>query len=83
MTTVLIIWADAHAGPHEWSDPDELDDTGEYLVTSLGHLLPIGEGGKEGHVTLAQSLLPEGLVDHIIHIPVQMVRTMKVLGCEP
>lgn len=81
MAYVVVTWADAHAGPDEWCDPAEMDDTGEYLVVSLGHLLPSGEGGKDGHVTVAQSLTPDGHVDHILHIPTGMVRSLKVVNC--
>jgi hypothetical protein len=39
---------------------------------------PHRDGGKPDHVTLYQSR-NEDSVDHVLHIPVRMVRTMKVL----
>lgn len=77
---VLVVWADAHSAPHEWLDPDDMESEGELLVQTLGHLLPVGDGGKNHHVTVAQSMTSEGMVDHVIHIPVDMVRSMSVLG---
>lgn len=76
LTAVVVVWADAHAGPERWTALEELDDDGEYLVESCGWLLPVDQGGKPDHVTLAQSLTPDEHVDHVIHIPVSMVRTI-------
>lgn len=76
---ILVVWADAHAGPEHWSSRNDIEDDGEYLVQSIGWLLTVGEGGKEQHVTMAQSWTPDDDVDHVIHIPVGMVRSMAVL----
>ena len=76
---LLIVWADAHAGPEQWSSLNEIEDDGEYLVHSIGWLLVTGEGGKDRHVSIAQSWTPTDDVDHVIHIPLGMVRSMSVL----
>jgi hypothetical protein len=47
-------------------------------LQSVGFLLATSDGGKPDHVTLYQSR-NEDSVDHVLHIPVRMVRTMKVL----
>ena len=76
---VRVIWADAHAGPQEWQPMEEMDVAGEYLVESVGHLVPVTMGGKVDHVTLAQSITPEAHVDHVIYIPSGMVRMIETL----
>lgn len=76
LTAAVVRWADAHAGTEHWTPLDELEDDGEYLVESVGWLLPVDEGGKPDHVTLVQSVTPDEHVDHVIHIPVSMVRTI-------
>ncbi len=78
----MVVWADAHAGDRQWWEPEELPEEGEYLVQSVGFLLPLGAGGKAQHITLAQSLTSEGMVDHIIYIPSGMVRRICVLSQE-
>lgn len=69
---VLIEWADAHAGPGHWGDLDE--DTGEHIVRTCGFMIPESEGGKKLHYTIAQSQTPDGFYDHVIYIPVGMMR---------
>jgi len=76
---VRVEWADAHAGPEQWTQLADMDDDGEYIVNSVGYLLPTGDGGKDGHVTLVQSITPNDDVDHTLHIPVAMVRRCIVL----
>lgn len=76
---ILVVWADAHADGDGWTQRGELGIDGEYHVRSVGWLLPIGEGGKDDHVTVAQSITPHDDVDHIIHIPQGMVRTVTFL----
>jgi hypothetical protein len=39
------------------------------------------DGGKKDHVTVYQSETEDGDLDHILHIPVLMVRGIKV--CSP
>ena len=77
MTVVLVTWHDAHSGAESWINIKDLD-TEPAEVESVGFLLATGDGGKHDHVTLYQSR-NEDSVDHVLHIPVRMVRTMKVL----
>ena len=79
LKAVLVVWADAHADLETWTHPDDIDDNGEYLVRSVGWHLPVGDGGKTDHMTLCQSQTPNGDIDHVLHIPVGMVRTVTVL----
>lgn len=78
LSVVLVRWADAHAGVEHWHSLEELEDDGEYIVQSVGWLIPVGDGGKDGHVTLVQSLTEDEQVDHVLHIPVAMVRSVAV-----
>lgn len=78
LNVVLVRWADAHAGVEHWHALSDLEDDGEYIVQTVGWLIPADEGGKNGHVTLAQSWTMDEQVDHVIHIPVAMVRSMSV-----
>lgn len=77
MTVVLVTWHDAHSGAESWINIKDLD-TEPAEVQSVGFLLSTSDGGKRDHVTLYQSR-NEDSVDHVLHIPVRMVRTMKVL----
>ena len=77
MTVVLVTWHDAHSGAESWINIKDLD-TEPAEVESVCFLLATGDGGKPDHVTLYQSR-NEDSVDHVLHIPVRMVRTMKVL----
>jgi hypothetical protein len=76
---VWVQWADAHMSESGWLDLTDYSDDGETIVDSVGFLIPVGEpGSKDQHVTLWQSLCKgEGI--HAMHIPVQMVRSIKVL----
>jgi hypothetical protein len=77
VTVVLVTWHDAHSGAESWINIKDLDiEPAE--VQSVGFLLATSDGGKPDHVTLYQSR-NEDSVDHVLHIPVRMVRTMKVL----
>ena len=77
LAIVLVIWADAHCDDAGWIST-ELDSEDEILVHSVGFLVPSGEGGKPKHVTLWQSLCEDEGISRF-HIPVDMVRTLKVL----
>jgi hypothetical protein len=75
---VRIIWADAHCGDPGWIELDNVEDDGEMLVTTVGFLVPPGEGGKEAHITLYQTYADgEGI--HPFFIPIGMVRETKLL----
>jgi hypothetical protein len=77
---VLVQWADAHMGDGGWQELDEYVDDGETIVDTVGFLIPVGEpGSKDKHVTVWQSLCKdEGI--HPMHIPVDMVRSIKVVA---
>ena len=77
MTVVLVTWHDAHSGAESWINIKDLD-TEPAEVQSVGFLLATSDGGKPDHVTLYQSR-NEDSVDHVLHIPVGMVKTIKVL----
>jgi len=76
---VLVEWADAHLSEGGWLTLADYEDEGEVMVESVGFLVPVGEAGsKKDHVTLWQTM-SEGDVIHAMHIPVAMVRKMKIL----
>ena len=79
MLLVRVTWADAHSSPHSsWCDPDELrEDVEEWLNDTVGYVVA---PGKPDHVTVAQSVTPDGSVDHVLHIPTGMVRKVSVLA---
>lgn len=74
---VIVRWIDAHAGDEGgWHglDPDDKD---EYINQTAGFLIATSDGGKPNHVTIGQSISQEGLYDHVIHIPIIMVKTIE------
>lgn len=75
---VYISWADAHAGAGHWSELDDDDD--EHIVKTCGFLISVSDGGKPNHLTIAQSYTPDGFYDHVIYIPVGMVRKTVLLS---
>jgi hypothetical protein len=80
-SVVWVQWADAHTSEPGWLELDGYEDEGEVLVDTVGFLIPVGDAGsKDGHVSIWQTLCQgEGI--HGFHVPVQMVREIKVLGC--
>ena len=77
MTVVLVTWHDAHSGAESWINIKDLDiEPAE--VQSVGFLLATTDGGKPDHITLYQSR-NEDAIDHVLHIPVKMVVSIKVL----
>ena len=77
MTVVLVTWHDAHSGSESWINIKDLD-TDPAEVQSVGFVLATTDGGKPDHLTLYQSRNEES-VDHVLHIPVGMVKSIKVL----
>lgn len=75
-TIVEITWADTHSGGTGWTPISEIDQN-EYIIKSCGYLLAVGDGGKENHVTIYQSRTEDDDLDHILHIPVAMIRKIK------
>ena len=77
---VLVTWADAHSGVATWTPIESLDKD-EMLVFTCGFLLSTVDGGKPDHITVYQSRTMEDDIDHVLHIPCQMVR--KIAICTP
>jgi hypothetical protein len=78
VTPVAVVWLDAHGDADGWTEISDLDPEPR-RVTSVGMLLPTGEGGKRGHVTLAQSLDGQN-VDSVLNIPRRMCVRISVLA---
>jgi hypothetical protein len=77
-TLLLVEWADAHDGTETWTAIDDLVDDGEVIITSVGIQLDEDNGGKKGHVALAQSIDGDH-VDNVLYVPVGMIRKMTAL----
>ncbi len=77
MTAVLVTWHDAHSGSESWVNIKDLD-LDPAIVQTVGFLLATSDGGKPDHVTIYQSR-NEDNIDHVLHIPVKMVVSIKVL----
>ena len=77
MSAVLVTWHDAHSGSESWIPITSLD-TEPAVVQTVGFLLPTSDGGKPDHLTIYQSR-NEDNIDHVLHIPVKMVVSIKVL----
>jgi hypothetical protein len=77
-TLLLVEWADAHDGTETWTAIDDLVDDGEVIITSIGIQLDEDNGGKKGHVALAQSIDGDH-VDNVLYVPVGMIRKMTAL----
>lgn len=77
---VRVTWADTHMSAGGWLELGDYEDDGECLVYTTGFLVPVGDpGSKQAHVSVWQSLCgSEGI--HGTHIPVGMVRDVKVLS---
>ena len=75
---LLVEWADAHDGTETWTAIDDLVDDGEVIITSVGIQLDEDNGGKKGHVALAQSIDGDH-VDNVLYVPVGMIRKMTFL----
>jgi len=74
MKVSIVIWHDAHADVSgEWKSLDDNDDLDPYEVVSVGIVLDRKQGGKRGHVSVAQSLTRDRFVDYVTHIPNKMV----------
>lgn len=73
---VYIEWADAHAVLDTWTHPDDIEDDGEYINQTCAFVVP---DVKKDHVTLCQSVTPDGDIDHVIHVLQQNIRKFVVL----
>jgi hypothetical protein len=75
---ILLVWADAHAGDNDsWVPIEDVTDTGEYLVSTVGWVV---DGAKDKHVSIAQSWTQDDQVDHILHVPIGMIRQVHALS---
>jgi hypothetical protein len=73
---VLVIWHDAHMGNHTWEHLRDMEDDGPYVVRSVGYLIPIKNGGKKKHISIAQSWSEAECVDSVLHIPTAMIQSV-------
>jgi hypothetical protein len=81
MNPALVIWADAHSADiASWTPAEDIEDVGEWLNRTVGWVVP---DAKKGHVTVCQSVTPDDQVDHVLHIPEQMVRQIHYLVVKP
>lgn len=78
LTYIYVTWIDAHSGGETWTNIRDLDQD-PVLVRTAGFLLSQSDGGKEGHITIFQSITPNDDVDHVLHIPTAMVKEFKCL----
>jgi len=76
LTYIYVTWKDAHSGTTTWTQPSEIDPE-PCIVRTSGFLLAEASGGKPDHITVFQSITPDGDVDHVLHIPVKMVLDFK------
>ena len=76
--TVVLFWRDAHAGEGQWHTLDQ-EDQDPHIIMSCGWLVPEIEGGKKDHVTLVQSVSPDGFADHTLYVPSGMVESVQFL----
>ncbi len=77
---IKVVWADAHSlDTYEWKSVAELKIKGdEYLITSVGFKLPDAISTKK-HLIIYQSRTPDGDLDHVLAIPVAMIRSVTPL----
>lgn len=75
---VVVSWRDAHQGEGYWHALDDVDDE-PHVIETCGWLIPTGSGGKTDHVTVAQNVDPNEMVDHVIYIPKEMVVSVVFL----
>jgi len=76
LTYIYVTWRDAHSGTTTWTQPTEIDPE-PCIVRTSGFLLAESEGGKPEHITVFQSITPDGDIDHVLHIPVKMIVDFK------
>jgi hypothetical protein len=76
LTYIYVTWRDAHSATTTWTAARDLDQD-PYIVRTGGFLLSLADGGKEGHITIFQSITPDGDVDHVLCIPKEMVVDFK------
>ncbi len=81
MKIVCVKWHDAHADRSGgWVEANSIDAL-PYVVTSVGWL--ISPAPKTHHVSIAQSEGDESVLDHVIHIPSEMIQHMSIWDYPP
>lgn len=75
---VHVTWIDAHA-EDGWISREDLSDSGDCIVESVGFWLPPTKGGKQGHVSLALTWSEDDMIHSVFHIPQDMVKSVKLL----
>lgn len=80
MQAVIVEWLDAHQGEGYWHALED-NDGSPHVIRTCGWLIAEADGGKPGHVTVAQNVDPNEMVDHVIFIPIKMVE--RIIGLEP
>lgn len=73
MKAGIVRWNDAHADVSGWTNLTGPHDRDPYEIVTVGILLDKKRGRKPGHVSIAQSLSPEGYADSILHVPRAMI----------
>ena len=73
---VHVVWHDDHSVGSGWQSVDDIG--GEpCVVESVGILI---SKVKADHVVIAQSRTDDETIDHVLAIPVAMIRSMQVLS---
>ena len=77
---VAVTWADAHSlDSFDWKSVKDLNlDDGEYLITSVGYKLP-DPISKKKHLVIYQSRTFDGDLDHVLCVPIAMIRSIRVI----
>lgn len=76
MTFVEVVWHDAFAFRDAWVEESEIDAE-PMVVRSVGWLLP---EKKPDHVTIAQSVNSDEILDGLLFIPCAMVKEIRVVS---
>lgn len=81
-TLAIVTWDDTFSDAHGWTSIDDLEQE-PAVVHSVGWIIPTSDGGCPDHVTLYQSRIEDtDQVDSVLHIPVGMVRNVKLVTRE-
>ena len=71
---ILVVWHDAHSIGDTWMPlPVDVEPC---IVSSIGYLIP---DAKPDYVVIAQSYTNEEMYDHLLAIPVGMIKETKLL----
>jgi hypothetical protein len=73
-TIVMVTWHDAHSIGDTWMAMPV--DTEPCIVQSIGWLMP---EAKPDYLVIAQSYTNEEMYDHLVAIPVGMIKETKLI----